>query len=57
MYLKYITYNMGNWDLPDIYGLAHGSAALGLGHIYQANPSCPCYNYYICTFIAAYHAV
>ena len=39
----YITYNMSKWDLPDIY--AH---ALGLGHIYQANPSCPyaCYNLY-----------
>ena len=22
-------------------------AALELGHIYQANPSCPCYNLYI----------
>ena len=43
----YITYNMGNWDLPDIYAHALGPAALGLGHIYQANPSCPCYNYYI----------
>ena len=33
---------MGTWDLPDIY--AH---TLGLGHIYQTNPWCPCYNYYI----------
>ena len=24
-----------------------GPTALGLGHIYQANPSCPWYNYYI----------
>ena len=24
-----------------------GPAALGLGYIYQANPSCPCYNLYI----------
>ena len=38
---------MGNRDLPDIYAHALGPAALGLGHIYQANPSCPCYNYYI----------
>ena len=37
----YITYNMGNRDLPDIYALARGP------HIYQANPSCPCYNYYV----------
>ena len=34
----YITYNIGNRGLPDTY--AH---ALGLGYIYQANPSCPCY--------------
>ena len=40
----YITYNMGNRDLPDIYARP---ATLGLGHIYQANPSCPCYNLYI----------
>ena len=46
--MVYITYNMGNRDLPDIYAHALGPAALGLGHIYQANPSCPCYNYYIC---------
>jgi len=38
---------MGNWDLPDIYALALGPAALRLRHIYQANPSCPCYNYYL----------
>jgi len=38
---------MGNWDLPDIYALTLGPAALRLGYIYQANPSCPCYNYYI----------
>ena len=43
----YISYNMGNRDLPDIYAHALGPAALGLGHIYQANPSCPCYNLYI----------
>ena len=43
----YITYNMGNRDLPDIYAHALGPAALVLGHIYQANPSCPYYNYYI----------
>ena len=41
-FVAYITYNMGNWDLPDIYAYA-----LGLGHIYQTNPSCPCYNLYI----------
>ena len=40
----YITYNMGNRDLPDIYTLALGPAALRLRYIYQANPSCPCYN-------------
>jgi len=38
---------MGNRDLPDIYALTLRPVALGLGHIYQANPSCPCYNYYI----------
>ena len=38
----YNTYNMCTQDLPDIY-----ARALGLGHIYQANPLCPCHNYYI----------
>ena len=41
------TYNMGNRDLPDIYAHALWPTAPGLGHIYQANPSCPCYNLYI----------
>ena len=31
----YISYNMGNRDLPDIYSMP-GPAALRLGHIYQA---------------------
>ena len=44
--MEYISYNMGTRDLPDIYVHALGPAALGLGHIYQANPSCPCYNLY-----------
>ena len=43
----YISYNMGNQDLPDIYAHALGPPALGLGHIHRANPSCPCYNLYI----------
>ena len=38
---------MGNRDLLDIYAHALGPVALRLGHIYQANPSCPCYNYYL----------
>ena len=38
---------MGTWNLPDIYARALRPVALGFGHIYQANPSCPCYNYYI----------
>jgi len=37
----YITYTMATRDSPDIY-----ARALGLGHIYQANPSWPWYNYY-----------
>ena len=45
--LSVVAYNMGNRDLPDIYAHALGPTALGLGHIYQANPSCPCYNLYI----------
>ena len=49
----YITYNMGNRDLPDIYAHALRPAALGLGHIYQANPSCPCYNLYILLYITS----
>ena len=34
---------MGKRDLPDIYALARGLQAQGHGHIYQANPDCPCY--------------
>jgi len=45
--VEYITYNIDDQDLPDIYALALRPVALGFGHIYQANPSCPCYNYYI----------
>ena len=47
--MEYISYNVGTQDFPDIYiyACALGPAVLGLGHIYQANPSCPCYNYYI----------
>ena len=48
---------MGNPDLPDIYAHALGPAALGLGHIYQANPSCPCYNYHIYTYINTYEYI
>ena len=43
----YATYNMGTGDFPDIYACALGPATHELGHIYQANPSCPCYDYYI----------
>jgi len=32
------SYTMARRDLPDIYAHALGPAALGLGHIYQANP-------------------
>ena len=49
--MEYISYNVGTRDFPDIYAHALGPAALGLGHIYQANPSCPCYNYYIYTYL------
>ena len=45
---------MGNRDLPDIYTLALGPAALGLRYIYQANPSCPCYNLYTHTHTHIY---
>jgi len=43
--VQYISLN--TIDLPDIYALALGPAALGLGHIYKANPSWPWYNYYL----------
>ena len=49
--VAYITYNMGNRDLPDIYSLSLGPAALGLRYIYQANPSCPCYNLSLSTIV------
>jgi len=48
---------MCNQDLPDIYTLALGPAALELGHTYQANPSFPCYNYYIYTAINPYFII
>ena len=41
------TCNMAIRDLPDMYTLSPGPAALGLRHTYQANPSWPCYNYYM----------
>ena len=42
----HISYTMGTCGLPDIYTL--GPAALWLCvYIYQANHSCPWYNYYI----------
>ena len=53
----YTTYNMGTWDLPDIYTRALGPAALWLGHIYQANPLWPCYNYYTHTYICLYSCI
>jgi len=37
------SYTMAMRDLPDIYARALGPAALGLGHIYQANPEWPWY--------------
>ena len=43
--VEHISYNVGTRDFPDICASALGPA--GLGHIYQANPLCPCYNYYI----------
>ena len=46
--VAYITYSLGNQDFPDDYTLTLGPAALRLGHIYQANSSCPCYNLYKC---------
>ena len=49
-----ISYNMGKRDLPDTYiyiyiYTARGPQARGRGCIYQANPDCPCYKYYIGT--------
>jgi len=44
---------MATRDSPDIYALARGPQARGCGHIYQANPSWPWYNYYICTELEA----
>ena len=38
----YITYTMTTQDSLDIYALARGR-----GHIYQANPLWPWYNYYM----------
>ena len=43
-----ITCNMCTRDLPDMYALS--LRPLGFGHTYQANPLCPCYNYYMLHF-------
>ena len=40
--------------VSDIYTLALRPAALGLRCIYQANPSCPCYNLQICIYVYVY---
>jgi len=42
---------MTSWDLPDIYAHALGPAALGLGHMYQTNPSWSWYNNYIFSIV------
>jgi len=53
---------MGIQDFPDIYALALGPVALGLGHIYQAIPlahvignssSIPWFNF-LCDFLFSY---
>ena len=41
--VEYISYNMGNWDLPDISIHPHPWAQV----YYQANLSCPYYNLYL----------
>ena len=43
----YNTYTMATQDSPDKYASAFGPVALGLGHIYQANPEWSWYNYYL----------
>ena len=49
-----ITYTMATRDSPDTYARTLGPAALGLGHIYQANPSWQWYNYYILCVVACF---
>ena len=58
----YITYNMDNRDLPDIYAHALGPAALGLGYIYirqiplaHVITYTHIYNIYIYIYIYIYH--
>ena len=41
----HISCNMCTCDLPDMYVLS--SQPVALGHTYQANPSCTCYNLYM----------
>ena len=38
---------MGTSDLPDMYAQNPRAQPEGCGHTYQANHSCPCYNYNI----------
>ena len=42
MEVLHISCNMGTPDLPDMYVCPKPE---GRGHTYQANHSCPCYNY------------
>jgi len=40
---------MGTCDLPEMYALSPRAVPLNFGHTFQANHSCPSYNYKILT--------
>ena len=50
---------MGAYDLPDMYALSPQACGYGFRHTYQANPLCPCYNYYshYCISIVIYDPI
>jgi len=41
------SFNMGTRDMPEMYAHSPWAAPLDFGHAFQANHSCPCYNYKI----------
>ena len=45
MEVLHICCNMGIHDLRDVYARSPRPAPMAFGHTYQANHSCPCYNY------------
>ena len=43
------SYNMDTCDVPEMYAKSARVQPKDYGHTFQANYSCPCYNYKLCT--------